>query len=268
MGPRETISILGCGWLGKPLAMTLIQTGYKVLGSTTTEEKLPQLKAAGIDAFSFRFSPGLAGDGAAPFFKSPICIVGIPPAIGKTDPAHFLLKMQAICNEIINGDVSKVIFISSTSVYKGRIGVVEEHDANENSDLFKAEAIFKDQNKFDTTVLRFAGLVGPDRNPSRFLSGRKVSGGNDPVNLIHLADCIRIIQTVLDLDVWGGVLNACSDIHPTRRDFYEFVCSQSNVSLPVFVGPENEAPKIVSNARLRRELGYSFTFPDPMKMTY
>mgnify|MGYP003615968040 CR=1 FL=1 len=38
------ISILGCGWLGFPLAQKLIETGYEVKGSTTSESKLEALK--------------------------------------------------------------------------------------------------------------------------------------------------------------------------------------------------------------------------------
>ena len=37
---REKISILGCGWLGLPLAKSLLAKGYKIKGSTTSESKL------------------------------------------------------------------------------------------------------------------------------------------------------------------------------------------------------------------------------------
>lgn len=268
MGSLDTISILGCGWLGKPLAMALIKSGYRVLGSTTKGEKISQLTDAGIEPFLIRFSPDLIENGTSLFFTSQLCIVGIPPALGKTDPGEYLAKTRAICNELINGGVSKVIFISSTSVYYGRIGIVQEGNADETSPLFKAEMIFKNRSEFVTTVIRFAGLVGPERHPSRFLSGKTVSGGNDPVNLVHLTDCIGVIQTVIERNAWGRVFNACADIHPTRREFYTRVCAEKNVSPPVFVNPENESPKIVSNAFLRRELDYSFVFSDPMKMTY
>ena len=33
---EDTLSILGCGWLGKPLAEYFIKNGRKVNGSTTT----------------------------------------------------------------------------------------------------------------------------------------------------------------------------------------------------------------------------------------
>ena len=41
---KETITILGCGWLGLPLAKALVKAGYQVKGSTTREENLETLR--------------------------------------------------------------------------------------------------------------------------------------------------------------------------------------------------------------------------------
>ena len=45
------ISILGCGWLGLPLAKALLVKGFSVNGSTTSQEKLSILQNAGINPF-------------------------------------------------------------------------------------------------------------------------------------------------------------------------------------------------------------------------
>lgn len=45
------ISILGCGWLGFPLAKALLLKGFSVKGSTTSSEKLATLEKAGITPF-------------------------------------------------------------------------------------------------------------------------------------------------------------------------------------------------------------------------
>ena len=42
------VSILGCGWLGLPLAKSLIEKGFSVNGSTTSVEKIPILESLGI----------------------------------------------------------------------------------------------------------------------------------------------------------------------------------------------------------------------------
>ena len=40
----KRVSVLGCGWLGKPLAISLLDEGYSVKGSTTSEDKLELLE--------------------------------------------------------------------------------------------------------------------------------------------------------------------------------------------------------------------------------
>ena len=47
----KQISILGCGWLGLPLAKSLLEKGFSVKGSTTSLEKISVIENSGIDAF-------------------------------------------------------------------------------------------------------------------------------------------------------------------------------------------------------------------------
>ena len=42
------VSILGCGWLGLPLAKSLIEKGFSVNGSTTSVEKIPEVHGEDI----------------------------------------------------------------------------------------------------------------------------------------------------------------------------------------------------------------------------
>ena len=47
----QKISLLGCGWLGLPLAKSLLEKGFLVNGSTTSEDKISILKREGIRPF-------------------------------------------------------------------------------------------------------------------------------------------------------------------------------------------------------------------------
>lgn len=47
----DKVSIIGCGWLGLPLAKFLVQKGFPVKGSVTTESKINQLASLGIKPF-------------------------------------------------------------------------------------------------------------------------------------------------------------------------------------------------------------------------
>ena len=45
---KKEISLLGCGWLGIPLASSLVKKGFAVKGSTTSSDKLEILKSEGV----------------------------------------------------------------------------------------------------------------------------------------------------------------------------------------------------------------------------
>jgi 3-hydroxyisobutyrate dehydrogenase-like beta-hydroxyacid dehydrogenase len=53
----SSISILGYGWLGKPLAKKLADMGFSIKASTTTIDKLAELEQSGIQPFHIDLSP-------------------------------------------------------------------------------------------------------------------------------------------------------------------------------------------------------------------
>jgi nucleoside-diphosphate-sugar epimerase len=69
-----------------------------------------------------------------------------------------------------------VIFISSTSVYGDNDQITEETPLNPDSEgkqLAIVEDVLHSNSRFKTTVLRFGGLIGEDRNPIKFIRSRK-----------------------------------------------------------------------------------------------
>lgn len=272
----ETVSILGCGWLGHPLGAALVEDGYRVKGSTTTPEKQEALRADGIEPYLIRLDPDLSGE-PGDFFDADILFLNIPPPRRRDDAeAYHLQQIDAVIDAATRGSIGWVIFASSTGVYPKVHRVVTEEDAPDDPDaveapmrstgsvLLKAERRLQSAGGFDTTVLRFAGLYGGDRQPGRFMAGRTdVRGGDAPINLIHRDDCIGIVQAVLEQDARGDVFNACSDAHPTRREFYPEAARQLGLEPPTF-SDDGGTNKIVSNAKLKRVLGYTFEHPDPL----
>ena len=114
----KRVSVLGCGWLGKPLAISLLDEGFSVKGSTTSEEKLETLEMNNIAPYIVDISDFEEFDS---FLNSDILII----AITSKDLDGF----ENLISQIENSDVRKVIFISSTSVY-GRLNkVMTEEDA-------------------------------------------------------------------------------------------------------------------------------------------
>ncbi|MEO7992062.1 MAG: SDR family oxidoreductase [Chryseolinea sp.] len=265
----KSISILGCGWLGKPLAVELIKSGYQVSGSTTQESKAGELESLGIKPFLIKFDPQLSSGATAhrEFFKADTLIISIPPRrkSGQTDV--YLEQMNNAVQEVLKGSISNVLFISSTSVYTDGDRIVTERDADPTSYLVEAENILRNQTKFKTTVIRFGGLVGPGRNPGRFLAGKRdVQGSNHPVNVIHQQDCIGVIKAIIEQQVWGEVFNACADHHPTRKEFYTRASAVMQLEAPEFLDADVSRNKIVSCDKLKLKLKCHFIHNDLFEM--
>ncbi|WP_430814590.1 hypothetical protein [Carboxylicivirga sp. RSCT41] len=260
---NKTISILGCGWLGFPLAEHFIEKGWQVKGSTTSVDKLAQLESAGIIPFLLDISrPDTLDDN---FFKSDYLLINIPPSKLFREVKVYLPLIKAI----ENNKMSKVVFVSSTSVYPSGNQIANEDDTksveNGENALLDIERAFQN-GSFATTVIRFGGLVGGVRYPGRFFSSDKeIKGGNQPVNLIHLDDCIQLIERVLTKEVFGEVFNGVSETHPTRKEFYSLAADLSGKSKLKF--NEEDVPfKIISTEKAKRLLGMNYKHSDLLLM--
>jgi len=273
----ETISILGCGWLGLPLGRYLVEQGYAVKGSTTTPSKREAIRKAGIVPYYLELTPGLTGQRIDDFFEADLLFLNVPPPRNREDLRDYHLRqIESVCDAVTASPIDWVLFASSTGVYPRVDGLVTEADVPTSQEaaekqlratgaaLLDAERRLQAASAFDTSIIRFAGLYGADRHPGRFLAGRtNVSGGDAPVNLIHRDDCIGIVAAIIEHGARGEVFNACADHHPTRRALYTAAAEQLGLAPPTFeAGGTN---KIVSNEKLKRQLGYTFMHPSPLE---
>lgn len=272
------VSILGCGWLGRPLAQHLVERGVFVRGSTTTPEKMDALWQDGIEPYLLTLDPGLSGDDVASFFASPILVLNVPPSQAGDDRSQHLHQIDAVRSAAAEGTVEWILFASSTGVYPNverRLTEADqppgEPDALPGSRrstgrvVLEAEARLMDDPSFNTTVVRFGGLYGEDQHPGRFLAGRTgVSRPEAPVNLIHRDDCVALLATLIEQDCRDEVFNACADAHPTRRAVYTRAAEVLGLEPPTFDDSDPTTGKIVDNQKVKDRCGYEFRHPDPM----
>lgn len=165
--------------------------------------------------------------------------------------------------------MQQVLFVSSSSVYQNLNREVSEDEGAENPDspLFQIEQLFRQSAHFETTVVRFSGLVGPGRHPGCFFRGGKtIKQADAPINLIHFDDCIGIIKAIIEQNDWGEVFNGCSDSHPPKREFYRYASELAGTDFPALAEPASPAYKIVSNSKIKQRLGYQFQHPDLMQL--
>lgn len=256
---KDQISILGCGWLGKPLAVSLIKHGYKIKGSTTSEAKLLGFQEIGIVPYLINLTNLKVNISA--FLDSEILIVALP----SKDIEGF---KNLICH-VEKSPLKKVIFISSTSVYGNSEKVVTEESETLPSALTTIEMLFKNSTHFETTIIRFAGLFGYTRKPGNFFSkGRKIPNPEGFVNMIHQDDCIQLIEKVIEKNAWNQIFNGCADTHPTRREFYTKCTLDIGLENPEFEGVTEIQQKVISNKKSIEILDFKYINGDLLKLNY
>ncbi|GAA4303464.1 NAD(P)-binding domain-containing protein [Aestuariibaculum suncheonense] len=255
---RQSISILGCGWLGLALASDLTAKGYEVYGSTTSVSKIEHLEEKGIKSFLIDISkPDL--DIIRDFLSSKVLVIAITSK--SIDDIKNLIKHIEV------SEVQNVIFISSTSVYPFTNGIVTENTNTLSTPLAEIEQLFISNPSFKSTIIRFGGLFGYDRKPGNFVKDNKpVEYPDGYVNLIHRDDCIEIIEQVIFKNVWNEILNACADSHPKRRDFYLRESQKTGKSQIVFNEATESKYKIINSQKLKRLLDYKFIHADLMNL--
>lgn len=264
---------MGCGWLGMPLAEQLLRHGYSVKGSTTSPDKIEVMLEKGIQPYLLNLANEEQLDRAAleNFLETDVLVLNIPPHLRSDGGEAYMNQMQLLLKALLSSPVSRLLFVSSTSVYQDLNRVVTEEDIvftdelEPANTLLKAERMFQDREDWVTTVVRFAGLVGGARHPGRWLAGKQnVPDGDAPVNLIHLEDCVSILYRIIEQEKWGAVYNACSDLHPLRKELYTAAALSLGLTPPQFQDMVETKFKLISSQKLKDDLSYTFIHPDPM----
>lgn len=275
---NQSISILGCGWLGLPLGKYFSENGFVVKGSTTKAEKESILKENGIESFRIEFNPQAVGENVDNFLSSETLLINIPPRISfqKTD-AH-VEQISNLLPYIKNSPIKNIIYISSTSVYPELNREVVEKDVttpeqSASPTMTKTENILEDfckKSNLNLTILRCGGLMGYDRIPAKYFSGWKgLTTGNIRVNYVHRDDVIKIIETIIHKGIWNETFNIVSPIHPTRKVIYTKNCEELGFEMPEFITPTEPQPfKIISPEKWLKHSEYSFVFENPLDYFY
>ena len=146
-------------------------------------------------------------------------------------------------------------------------------DSESGKQLLQTEELLLSNNNFQTTILRFGGLIGDDRHPIKFLAGKiNVENPDAPINLIHQEDCIGIIIEMLnqvqhdkglrqaqsDNSLKNNVFNAVAPQHLTRKEYYTQKAIENNLSLPIFDDSKESVGKWISSKKIETILNYKF----------
>jgi len=246
---KSTITIVGCGWLGFPLGISLLKEEFTVFGSGQSQEKLDSITSAGMNSFVYsEFNTTSIPREAK---STDFLIINFPPS-KSSDYAQQI-------NDLIEqfSPETKVIFTSSTSVYKDIDGLVnEQSEINETHPVYLAEQTVIQSHR-DFCIFRLAGLIDENRHPINFLSGRATQNALGKVNLVHKLDVINAIFKQLNAADWNTIYNVCSPEHPSRRDYYTQTAISRGIPLPKFI-TEGSFGKEISSQKLIETLDFQF----------
>ncbi len=254
----------------------LVRKGFTVKGSVRTEDHKAALEAVGIAPYVIRLLPKAEGDPLSEFLDADLLVISIPPANSPDDmETRHAAQIEEVKNEVEKLPISKVIYISSTSVYPDVNGKV-----NENSDTAKdrqakrillAEAELRIKTQLDATILRCGGLMGYDRIPGKYFAGKEIDTGHIPVNFVFRDDVVHLIEHIIlknDDDVWNKVFNVVAPLHPTRKEICLQNAAEYGFAPPIFLPDTSKRWKIVDASKITTKAGYDYKFPDPMEFEY
>lgn len=266
MSGNKTIGVLGCGWLGAPLAEKLIADGYTVKGTVRSNEKKQTLKNSIPELFVVHVTEkGVTGDTC--FFDDlDVLVIAIPPGLRKAKPENFVQKMSHVMAEVINNNVKHVMYVSTTAVFPNDNRTYDESsipipfDAK-SEQLIAVEKLFLDSD-ISSSIIRMGGLVNKSRHPITMLAKRGVIKNPDaPVNLIHQKDAIGIITSIIYDDCWGFVFHGVAPLEVSKRAYYAAESQRRGLTLCFDEANDTKGKRVTSKNTILR-LKYIYQNPD------
>jgi nucleoside-diphosphate-sugar epimerase len=275
------VLIVGCGYVGIPLGIELIQIGHEVFGLRRNVSSENEIKAAGIQP--------LIGDVTKPetLAKLPQDFDWIVNCVAVGGDAEnyrevYFNGTKNLIEWLAPNPPKKFVYTSSTSVYAQNDGSqVKESSPTEPTTetskiLVETEKVLLDaaaQKKFPAVILRAAGIYGPDRGHwfKQFLkdAAHLEGDGTRFLNMIHRDDLVGCIIAALKNGRVGEIYNAADDEPVSQLHFFQWLAQAVDKPLPPSA-PENTAEnrrrgatnKRVSNRKLKMELGHQFKYPN------
>jgi len=272
--------IVGCGYIGQALGLELVRMGHAVVGLRRGPEAAEHLRALGIEPLIGDLtSPGEWMDRAGAFDWVINCVASSRGGLEEYERVY-LEGTRSLLAWLAPRPPSRLVYTSSTSVY-GQVdgSEVTESDPTEPGTstgqiLVRTEALLRTAaaSGFPTTILRVAGIYGPDRGYwiKQFLQdvARLDGDGGRFLNMVHRDDVVGAIIAALERGQSGAVYNVVDDEPVTQLELFRWLSDRLGRPLPASAPTDATAlrkrgltSKRVLNRRLRTELGYVLRYP-------
>lgn len=278
------VLVVGCGYVGWPLALELARRGHTTFGLRRSPEKLiaPSSPPNPVTLLTADITQPASLQTLPRDFDWVVNCV----ASGGGDATDYQrLYLEGMRNLIHWLDPqprrpTRFLYTSSTGVYGQNDGSeVDETSVTapttatakillETEQTLLSAALVK---PFAAVVLRVAGIYGPDRGYllKQFLRGEaRIEGeGGRTLNMIHRTDLIHTIITALETARAGAIYNVVDDAPVSQLEFFRWLSHQWHrppppTTLETTTGRKRGLTnKRVSNRKLKAELGVKLIYP-------
>ena len=217
-----TVAILGCGYTGKRVALSMLAAGHRVICTSRNPERLPGLDGAELIRFDATSEPTLS------FLPEGSHVVySIPPVEGSD-----LHVWRALGER----HPARVVYLSTTGVY-GDQRDVDEHTVpaprhERDRERLAAESATS-SGPWSSVVLRPAAIYGPGRGIHKSMAVgrfRLVGAGDNFVSRIHVDDLAAHVEATLLSDI-GGAWPVTDEEPCTSRQIAEY-CAELARTVP------------------------------------
>jgi nucleoside-diphosphate-sugar epimerase len=267
-----TVLIAGCGDLGTEAGLRFADLGHEVTGLRRSPEKLPA-EIQGIRADLARGVPVIPADVT-------IVVVAVA-ADSSTEEAYRAAYMDGLRNilDALDRDSvepERILFVSSTAVYKDSDGAVVDETTPTEPTRFSGKVLVEAENMLlartrgtgtQPIILRLGGIYGPGRTRliDQVRSGQAVIPARPRhTNRVHRDDAAAMIVYLTTMDQDPDPVYVGVDDHAAEMgDVMRFLALElGNPEPPTSSEDQHAGPgdKRCSNQRLR-ETGFEFAFP-------
>ena len=232
-------TIIGCGDIGKRVAMELLAQGCRVQATARHADTVVELEKLGMNPLVANFDyredlPRLVIHQQRLFYF-------MPPQGGGTIDA----RMANFCRMLGPDNCpQRVVYMSTSGVYGdcGETLVTEETPLNPRTSRAKrrvsAETQLQEKARelgFDLIILRVTGIYGPGRLPlAQLHKGHQVLRPEDsPVtNRIHSLDLVRICLAAMERGEPGDIFNVCDGQPSSMSEYFTAVADLYDLPRP------------------------------------
>jgi len=275
------VLVVGCGYIGLPLAGELARAGHQVFGVNRSAEKAPQLRELGVEPLTADITQRESLNALPTAFDWIVNTVSSNKGGLKDYERIFLEGTRHLVDWLAAAPPKKFVHAGSTSVYAQTDGslVKETSPAQPTTEmglvLAETEQLLlraRRDREFPAILLRIAGIYGPGRGHLflQYLKGEaRIPGkGLRLLNMIHRDDALGAIMAALKSGRPGEIYNVVDDEPVPQIHFFRWLSETLGKSMPPFSDDEATSPrkrvvthKKVSNRRLRMELGCPLRYP-------